>query len=430
MCVWRAENIASGLRPWYKTQLRSTHQARPAAEMRPDRWVDHPEEPLACGDAPTLTAAPFLHRLPRQRTMGTRVLVTKAGSGAASTFMSGLRLGAPGTFIVGCHDDPFVLKKSCADTSYLLSPIWHPGYLKSIVHVIEREEVEIVVPIADGDVDAISRRRRSLPTRVFLPAPRTLAICSDKLRLAEILRHRGVPVPTSFPVADLSSLGAVFARLPRGRTAWCRARRGAGSLGAAPVASAAQARAWIRLWCDVRRVAPSDFMVAEYLPGRDFACQSLWLRGTPVLLKTTERLAYVDGGSRLSGTSSVASLHKTVRDGRLVDIVTAAVRAVDRKATGAFSIDLKEDIDGHPAVTEINAGRLLSGTTIFDVVGEHSMSAAYVQLGTGQPVKIRDVYDSIEGHYVCRDLDTNPHVFDGKAFWQGWTDARLAVNAG
>ena len=358
--------------------------------------------------------------------MSTRVLVTRAGSGAAGAFMAGVRLGTPVTVIVGCHDNPFVLKKSSADISYLVPPVCDPGYLRSIIHVIEREGVDLVVPITDADVDAVSRLRHSLPARVFLPAPRALAVCRDKLRLAERLRHKGVPAPASFPVSDLSSLRAIFSRLPRGRTAWCRARRGAGSLGAAPVASATQARAWIGLWCAVRRVAPADFMVAEYLPGRDFACQSLWLRGTLVLVKTTERLAYVDGGSRLSGTSSVASIHKTVRDERLVDVAKEAVLAVDRKATGAFSIDLKENANGQPVVTEINAGRLLSGTTVFDAVGAHSMSATYVRLGTGRRQKIRDIYDSIEGHYVCRDLDTNPHVFDGKEFWRGWTDARLA----
>ena len=357
--------------------------------------------------------------------MGARVLVTRAGSGAATTFMTGLRQGGLGITIVGCHDDPFVLKKSSADANYLVPPVWDRRYPTALIHVVAHERIDLVVPVSDGDVDAVSRARSLLGDRIFLPAPRTLAICRDKLRLAECLRRSGVPAPASFPVAGLSSLRAVFRKLPRGRGAWCRARLGAGSLGAAPVASAEQARAWVGLWCAVRGASPSDFMVAEYLPGRDFACQTLWVDGTLVLVKTTERLAYVDGRSRLSGTSSVASLHKTVRDERVVDIVKHAVLAVDKRASGAFSIDLKENADGQPAVTEINAGRLLSGTTIFDVVGQYNMSATYVRLGVGQDPEIRDVYDSIEGHYVCRDLDTQPHVFDRIGFWDGWVDARV-----
>src|SRR5262249_25574434 len=156
--------------------------------------------------------------------------------------------------------------------------------------------------------------------------------------------------------------------------------QGAGSVAAAPVSSAREALAWIGLWCAARRLRPRDFMIAEYLPGRDYACQSLWSDGRLIVVKTTERLAYVDGASRLSGTSSVAALQKTVRDVRVAAVAAKAVLAVDKRATGAFSVDLREDTEGHPRVTEINAGRFLSGTTIFDEAGVCNMSFAYVQL--------------------------------------------------
>jgi hypothetical protein len=159
------------------------------------------------------------------------------------------------------------------------------------------------------------------------------------------------------------------------------------------------------------------------LPGRDYACQTLWKDGRLVLIKTTERLAYQDGSARLSGTSSVASLHKTVRDEHLMETVERAILAIDGHATGAFSVDLKENADGQPCVTEINAGRLLSGTTIFDV-GSHNMAATYVRLGLGLPPRIRRVYDSPDDHYMARDLDTPPHLFDERDFWSGWIDAR------
>jgi carbamoyl-phosphate synthase large subunit len=356
--------------------------------------------------------------------MRDRILVTQAGSGAATNLVTSLRSGTPGVFIAGCHHDPFVLKKSTADVNYLLPPTHHAGYLTSLSRVVRREQLTLVFPVGDTDVAAISRFRQHIGTAVFLPRPRTLSICYDKLRLARRLRARGVPAPASYPVTDLDSLDAIFARFPTAARAWCRARHGAGSLGAAPVASAAHARAWIWLWSEARGVTPDAFMVAEYLPGRDFACQSLWDNGSLVLIKTTERLAYVDGGSRLSGTSSVASLHKTVRDERLVRVAAAAVHSVDSHATGAFSIDLKENADGVPCVTEINGGRLLSGTTIFDLVGHHNMSSCYVDLGTRGRTNVTSVYDCVEGLYGSRDLDTLPHVFDAQSFWTGWRDER------
>ena len=97
---------------------------------------------------------------------------------------------------------------------------------------------------------------------------------------------------------------------------------------------------------------------------------------------------------------------------------------MDRQATGAFSVDMKENAEGTPCVTEINAGRLLSGTTIFDEAGRYNMTSVYVRLGIGDPVRISAVYDSPEGFYVSRALDTLPHVFDSVRFWSGWHDAR------
>ena len=356
--------------------------------------------------------------------MRARVLVTRAGSGAASNLIRSLRHGGVSGQIAGCHDDPFVLKKSAADANYLIPPVTHAAFPAALQRVIELERIDLVIPVTDPDVDAVSRIRSRLGARVFLPRPTTLALCRDKLTVARHLGARHVPVPASYAVTSLKALGTVFRKLPKGMPAWCRARQGAGSFASAPVDDPARACAWIDLWCAARRVPPTAFMLAEYLPGRDYACQGLWKDGVLLLIKTTERLAYVDGTARLSGTSSVASLHKTVRDERLVKIAERAIRAVDRRATGAFSIDFKENAHGHPCVTEINAGRLLSGTTIFDAVGAHNMAATYVRLGLGLTPRIRQAYDAFDGYYMVRDLDTPPHLFDEKEFWRGWIDVR------
>jgi hypothetical protein len=61
-------------------------------------------------------------------------------------------------------------------------------------------------------------------------------------------------------------------------------------------------------------VPPASFTLSEYLPGRDFAAQSVWREGRPVLVKTFERLSY-DAGTG-SPPSSHAHTFKRVRVGR------------------------------------------------------------------------------------------------------------------
>lgn len=360
---------------------------------------------------------------PRQR----RVLVTCSGSGATNNLVRSLRAGDPSLLIVGCHSDPFFLRKSSADQNYLLPARHHPAFARALRHVVERAKIDVVIPTTDDDVRLLGDLRDELGCRVFLPCAKTIALCQDKYALIETLHDRGVPVPATCAVTDLGTIEELFRRLEPAPRLWCRARRGTGSAAAIPVTTPAQARAWMSYWEEMRGVPITAFTLSEYLPGRDFACQTLWDSGTPILAKTSERLSYFGGRNTPSGTSSIGGLHKTVNVPHVVETSFAAVRAVDPTASGAFSVDLKEDATGRPCVTEINVGRFLTGTPIFDLTGKHNMSLTWVQLALKERVDIRHVYDVVEDYYMVRDLDALPDVFHADSLHDGIEDARVTV---
>lgn len=357
--------------------------------------------------------------------MGSRLLVSGAGTGVGNNVLRSLAVGDPSLVLVGCHHDRFVLRKSTADHNYLVHESRHPRFLESVRRVIEREKIDLLIPTSDRDVRICSDLREALPCRVFLPSPRTIARCQDKYELATHLRAHGVGAPITHPIADLASVEAVFARFSPAGLVWCRVRAGSGSTGAIPVESAEQAKAWVSYWEVMRGVPSTAFTLCEYLPGRDFGCQSLWRDGQPVLSKTFERLSYfVGGGSTPSGVSSVAALAKTVDEPRVEETVLAAVRATDEGATGLFGVDLKENGAGVPYVTEINAGRPLAGTNLLDLTGKHNMMVTYVRLALGEPVEIQDERDVVEDHYAVRDLDTLPGIFNAEELFEGIHDSR------
>src|SRR5207244_12065797 len=129
----------------------------------------------------------------------------------------------------------------------------------------------------------------------------------------------------------------------------------------------AQARGWIDYWERVRGVRATAFTLSEYLPGRDFSCQSLWHDGALVLTKTFERVAPFGGQP---GGSSVAALAKIVSDPRVAAVCDAAVRAVDRRASGVFCFGVRGDAVGAPAGTQVDAGRFGMSTTLCDLGGK------------------------------------------------------------
>jgi len=316
------------------------------------------------------------------------------------------------------------LHSSSADRNYLLPSPRHSAFSQGLRRLVERAKVDVVIPTTDEDVRMVSDLREKLDGRTFLPSAATIALCQDKYALAEKLREHGVPTPFTHAVTSLGMIEDAFRGFEAAPRLWCRARRGSGSAAAIPVSTPAQARAWILYWEEMRGVPSTAFTLSEYLPGRDFACQTLWSSGAPVLAKTTERLSYFGGRNAPSGTSSIGALHKTVNVPHVVEASLAAVRAVDPLASGAFSIDLKEDARRRACVTEINVGRFLTGTPIFDLTGRHNMAVSYVRLAPGEPMKIKEVYDVAEDYYMIRDLDALPDVFHADSLHDGIQDAR------
>lgn len=361
--------------------------------------------------------------------MEKRLLIAGAGSGASNNLIRSLRAGDPSVVVIGCHDDQFVLKNSAAERNYVLPPAGRPGWLPALRRVVAAERVDLILPTSDRDVAAFSRARAHLRERLFLPAASVIRTCADKYLLTSRLRAKGIPAPATYPVRGLGQLDAIFRRLGRRGRAWCRVRTGAGALGAIPVNGPAQARAWIAYWRDMRDVPVTSFTLSEYLPGRDFGCQSVWKAGRVVLIKTYERLSYLGSGNQPALVSSVAALAKTVFDRRVVDTCIRAVRALDPRASGVFSADLKEDVSGVPCLTEINAGRFSSATNIFDLTGKQNMAAVYVRLALNEPVEVPDEYEAAENWYMLRDIDTPPRLFHADEFFDLVEDVRTGPHA-
>ena len=356
--------------------------------------------------------------------MPTRLLVTGAGSGPGNNLIRSLKTGAPSFFVAGCHSDRFVLKKSAADRSFLVHPVTHRAFRKDLGRVADRVRADLVIPSTDAEVWALSRARSTLRHRVFLPARSVIALCQDKYQLSRFLRSRGVASPLTYAVPSLASVPGIFRRL-NATPLWCRVRAGSGSVAAIPVRTPRQAQAWMAYWATMRGVPVRSFTLSEYLPGRDFGCQSLWARGRPVLTKAFERLSYIAAGGHPSGVSSVAALARTAADPRVREMTTSAVRALGRDISGLFSVDLKEDSGGTVCVTEINVGRFLAGTNLLDLSGKHNMAVTYVQLALGRAVGSLEEPGQASDHYMVRDVDTLPGVFRAEEFFAGIEDARI-----
>lgn len=350
--------------------------------------------------------------------MDVRLLLLGSGSGAANNLVRSLRADERPLTIIGAHCDRFVLRAAPVERRYLLPAASSPAFVDALNRLIVAERIDVVIPTSDRDTRALAAVREDLGCRTLLPALSTIDVCQDKYAFAHVLSARGVPVPETVALGRLEDVDAAFVRLGRHARLWCRRRRGEGGLGALLVARPEQARAWVAYWAEMRGVAASEFTLAEYLPGRDFAGQALFARGEPIVTHVYERLSYLGGAASPAGVG-LAALGKRVADRRVSELVTAAVRALEPAASGVFCFDAREDAAGVPRLTELNAGRFGLSAILLDIAGKVNLAAAYVRLAMGEHLEPILEPEPCDDWYIVRNYDGAPVVLRADDFFSG-----------
>jgi len=340
-----------------------------------------------------------------------RILLTTAGGGNANNLVRSLKKTSDDFFIIGTNISKFELAKSLTDKNYLVPKFNSDEYLSAMKEIISREEIDFCIPNHEFEIQRIVNSEDStLLSKCFLPSKDTVNLCVDKSKLIETLSRRQMHVPKSIDLHSYDDIGESFDALKIGDDfpVWCRLRRGSASAGAAPVYSKEEACFWIKYWEMHRGVSISDFMMSEYLPGRDHHFFGLWKNGELITSKSIQRLEYVCSKYTLSGTSSSPSLCKLVNDKEVLTTSLACVKAIDPKAQGLFGIDFKGNIDDEPYLTEINIGRFPRINYIFNLVGDN-IARRYVDCGLKNDVQPIDHKSPPRPeYYLIRDFDSSP----------------------
>ncbi len=252
----------------------------------------------------------------------------------------------------------------------------------------------------------------------FLPKKSTIRICQNKIKLIKILEKKNIPVPKSFHIKNEKDLDNALEKI--NGTAWLRAIKGAGAKASLPIKRKEHAKFWIDYWTE-KGLSYKDFMLSEYLPGREYAWQSVWKEGELVTSQARERIEYLFGYLTPSGQTSSPSVARTVNRDDINEIATNAILAIDSSATGIFCIDLKENSNGIPCITEINAGRFFTTSNFFSFAGVN-MPYIYVKLAYREKIPEIPKYNPLpEGLYWIRLMDCGYKLVRGGK----WTGKRI-----
>lgn len=347
--------------------------------------------------------------------MTTNILVLGAGGPAGFNFIDSLKLSHNDYHIVGADTNPYHLQQSNADEKVLLQKTKSSPYISNINEIIEEFEIDFLHAQPDEEITSLTMTqsvRDLIKTKTLFPGNNTIAVCQDKMLTRGELYAQRVRVPKCERIFNLSDLRDFIEEYGK---SWLRVRWGAGSKAALPVTNVLQAQGWMDYWIE-RGYEQDDFIISEFLPGREFAWQSVWYEGELVTSQARERLEYLYGNWMPSGQSSSPSVARTTSDDRIYELGEAAVRAVcprNEPPHGIFCVDMKENEAGRPCVTEVNAGRFFTTSNFFSHAGLN-MPDIYVQLGLGTFQDSPGTTDQLPDNlYWLRQTDMGHTLVDG-----------------
>jgi hypothetical protein len=336
------------------------------------------------------------------------VLILGAGGNAGINFAKSLKF--TGKYkVIGIDISPHFFDTVFCDESYHMEVSSREAKIEFINEIVRMHDVDFIHAQPDPEVKFLCENKQ------FLNAPSGPHIIDEWLAFADKLSMQkkwGENLALQFKcewLLDCMEKRSLFEEiLSISGKVWVRSISGAGSKGALPVTSLEHAVFWADYWEKNRGIKKSQFMVAEYLPGREFAVQTVWHDGVLLHSQGRERLEYFFGSIMPSGQSSTPSVAKTVNSKKLYDVAYDAIQTEVKVPNGIYCVDLKENVKSQIIPLEVNYGRFFTTSDFFSSLGVNGPDA-YVssQLGYKVESKIESIEDEV---FWVRGLDREPSL--------------------
>jgi hypothetical protein len=234
------------------------------------------------------------------------------------------------------------------------------------------------------------------------PMVETVIACQHKPTTAVLWHATGLrrfpPVSVGEPLLESLDYAAEMFGLPF----WLRSAVGAGAKCATLVSDVKMGFHWVKYW--ETREETIEWVAEEYLPLRDYCWTSVWRNGILYASFTRERLEWLYPHLAPSGRTGTPTVAVTVHDSRVNETARQAIWAVDDEPNGIYCVDLREDRDGVPRPTEINAGRWATTSPLYHELGPN-LPALHARLAVGEKLLPwgDDIYPA--GTQLLRHID-------------------------
>ena len=275
-----------------------------------------------------------------------------------------------------------------ADHSVVVPPIDDAGYIDALVECCSREQIGILIPLIDIDLNRLAPHRArftEVGTYICCPSPETVEVCFDKSKFEVFSQEEGIPVPRSFNKEELCS-----APYPLFYKPTC----GFGSQGAGICTS------WTRA-AEILQSAP-DTIFQEIIEGKEISVDAFVTAEGRCTVRVQRVRDKVIGGE-------VVQSH-TVRIPEICEVAEKTIDALSRRHfQGPLNVQLFSG--DSPVVIEVNP-RLGSGVVLSNIATHGRLLRSLIAGACGQAVG-GEPEDYDVGLYLSRYLGDVIHDENG-----------------
>lgn len=340
-----------------------------------------------------------------------RVALLGSGGVAGINFCKSINMDSEGIFTLGFDIDEYNIHRSVTDKNVLIDRSMDAkGRLNLINSECRKHKIDMIHGQPDAEVRFLLENKSKLDTKTFGHSIDEWNIYNNKLSCQKTWAKKLELDFLCYSLEEVLRKPKLFFNLQKQNSKiWFRAIRGAGSKAALPITSLEHAKSWAKYWVDVKNYSMEDFMLCEFLPGSEYAVQTLWINGDLIHSQCRERLVYLFGEIMPSGQSSTPSVAKTISDDRVYDIAHRSILATSSKPHGIYCVDLKVSSTGNLIPTEVNYGRFFTTSDFFASVGTNTPLAYCKYIMDGVEPK-KQINSAIADAYWIRGIDSDPRL--------------------
>lgn len=340
--------------------------------------------------------------------MKKNILVLGAGGNASRNYVKSLKLDEKyiGN-IIGVDINESAEYFSNTDKFYLLN---QNDKLSNIQKIIDIENIDFVHAQPDKEVYFISENKNYLNAKTIDVDKKLFQKYSNK-EFTNRIWSKSFKSFTSYPYVEVeNNKDLFFDCLQKSGKAWVRLKSGAGSSGALPVNTIKQLKNWVDYWVEFRNAVKTDFIVSEYLPGKEYAVQIFYWKGEIYHFQARERIEYFFANQMISGQSSTPSIAKTVVNEDLQKTALKAICDIEPEPHGIYCVDLKENNEQEIIPMEVNYGRFFTTSYFFSALNVNTpLDVIKKSFGFEISKKINFLTDD---YYCFRGLDMDMKILN------------------